>query len=224
MPGYIRGFVEREFADRWELVCRVDPFTGSQGNFKYVFLGTKWASPLGPVVHTEGFPDDLAPATKFAMLGRHLDAFERFSNEDLHDAFETFCDRHGSHRHVTLEELLAFDWEAGISDEARTELANNGFESATHRGLRLFELVDDAGDPYEEWAPDDANKWRRRLADTDELQALIAGEWIEFADRWVTLRVRGRHELIPDRWFDLLRLLYREEDFRDVRFSFYWHH
>ena len=90
--------------------------------------------------------------------------------------------------------------------------------------VHLFELVDDAGDPYEEWAPDDANKWRRRLADTDELQALIAGEWIEFADRWVTLRVRGRHELIPDRWFDLLRLLYREEDFRDVRFSFYWHH
>jgi hypothetical protein len=227
MPGYIRGFVEREFADRWELVCRVDPSTGSQGTFKYVFFGTGWASQLEPVVHTKGLAEELAPATKFAMMGRHQDAFERHSNTDLHRQFQTFRDRLTDHtppRHVTLEELLDFDWEAGVNEDARIDLANNGFESVAHKELRLFKLVDDDGTPYAEWGPEEADGWRSQLADTEELHSLLEGEWIEFADEWVTLRAQSRHELLPEKWFDLLRLLYREGDYRDVRFSFFWHH
>lgn len=235
MPGYVRGFVEREFADRWEFVCRVDPFTGSQGSFKYVLFGTGFASPLDPVVHAEGLPDDLAPATKLAMIGRHRDALGRLSNEDLNGRFREF--REGlagtpSPRHVSLAELLAFDWDRGIDDETRAALAENGADGSLRRALRLFELVDADGTAYAEWAPEGmesedgteqgGRRWRRRIAERGDAAALVSGDRVEFEGRTVSLRPRSRRELVPDRWFELLDLL--AGDRRTVRLVFYWHH
>lgn len=227
MPGYVRGFVEREFADRWEFVCRVDPFTGSQGAFKYVFLGTRWASALEPVVHTEGIPDDLAPATKLVMMGRTAEAMDRLSNEDLHERFQSYAGSDsdvGHPRHVTLEELQSFDWEQTISEERWQDLAERTDEP--RRELRLFELVDTDGTEYDEWAPDGADGWRLRVGGTDDAAALLDREWIEFDGRTVALRPRSRRELLPDSWFDLLELLAHDyhQSYQDVRLTFYWHH
>ena len=235
MPGYIRGFVEREFAGGWEFVCRVDPFTRSKGAFRDVFLAKNWASALEPVVHERGVPEDLAQDTKLAMLGRSANPMDRLSNEDLHEQFQTFRERLSKFtppRHVTLAKLIEFDWECGITHENRRELAEEGPTDLLNRVLRLFELVDADGEEYAEWGPERDEDWRiqfapwsdtEAFADQEETEALLRGEWVEYGDRHVSLRPRSRRELVPDDWFDLLRLLHRD-DHRDVRFIFYWHH
>lgn len=230
MPGYIRGFVEREFADQWEFVCRVDPFTGSQGSFKYVFFGTRAASALGPVVHTKGFPDDLAPSTKLAMLGRGGNGLDRLSGEDLHERFRSFRERLSDHtppRHVSLERLRAFDWDRGIDDEARAELADGELERSPYRVLRLFELVDADGRDFEEWEePTEEDDWRQELDRGETLEALLRGERVETDGKTVSLRPRSRREILPETWFELLELLSHDwaAGHRSVRFVFYWHH
>lgn len=228
MPGYVRGFVEREFASQWEFVCRVDPFTGSQGQFKYVLFGTDWASPLGPVVHTEGFPDDLAPATKLAMLGRPGDSLDRLSGSDLDEQFREFRtgSGHANHRHVSLAELLEFDWDRSISDEGRSELVEAEPRERTSAVRWLFELVDSTGTDYRDWERTDDWDWRTEFDQAATVDALLRGARVETGDRVVSLRPRSRREILPDTWFDLLELL--SDDFvaghRAVRFVFYWHH
>jgi hypothetical protein len=80
-------------------------------------------------------------------------------------------------RHVSLSELVAFDWDAGVDHETRFELAEEGIDGSTHRTLELFELVDRGGTPHEEWAPEDADGWRRRVVygEAADLPALLRG-------------------------------------------------
>lgn len=239
MPGYIRGFVEQEFADRWEFVCRVDPFTGGQGAFKYVFFGTGYASAFDPVVHTRGIPDDLGASTKLMLLsnGRLRDLDKR-SNEDLHEEFQQFEEHMVYPRHVTLDQLLSFDWDRGLDDATREEMVEEGLrfldpETTPERGPcpewvsqcglgRLFELVDTDGTLHEEWAPEEAGSWRERILHRDDLASILLGEPFQFDGRTARLRSKSRRELLPDSWFTLLELLARSH--RDVRFVFYWHH
>ncbi len=122
-----------------------------------------------------------------------------------------------------LEELLEFDWESGISDANRASLAEHGPNMALHMVLRLFDLIDSTGTKYSEWESEAEEGWRHKFVDRDDIETLLRGDLVEFEDRWVSLQARSRHELLPEDWFDLLRLLYLD-DYRDVRFIFYWHH
>ncbi|WP_415382330.1 hypothetical protein [Halosimplex sp. TS25] len=229
MPGYIRGVVEQKFGDSWELVSRVEPITGSQGTFKYVMLTTKWASYLDPLPGTEGLPEDLSVGAKLSMLGFASRSLDRFSNADLDAAFDTLTGDMKHEQHVSLDELTAFDWGQGISRPAwermREEYAESKPYPHEYRPLRLFELVDADGTPYEQWESDDARDcWRTRVTRQELVGPLLHREWIEIDGRQAHLRERTRKEMLPIHWFRLLATLDDASRHRDVRFTFYWVH
>lgn len=229
MPGYIRGFVEREFADGWEFVTRVDPFTGAQSDFKYLVFGMKQFEYLEPPPHTEGFPADLGPATKLAIFGRHGDPMQRLSNQDLEERFETTREDMRRERYSTLADLRAFDWDSAISYENWERLRADAAE--TDRTIRLsqllgpFELVDEDGTDYADWASTDGGtQWRWKAAEEGLAAALLDWELVSFEGRTARIRKRTRREILPDHWFRLLVTLDEASHWRQVRFVFFWEH
>jgi hypothetical protein len=225
MPGYLRGYVEREaYGDGpgWEFVTRVDPITGSQGPFKYVFFGLGFARVLDPVVHTEGFPKDVAPGTKAVLLSHTPGSFD----PELHPEARFGAEREEIERlsppprHVSLDALRAFDWDSGVTEETRAAIPEDPRMPAG-RALRLFELVDEDGTDYADWR--EANTvggWRSDRA-TLAVDALLRGETDRYEGRTVTLRPLTRRELVPGAWFRLLETL--SELPADVRFIVYHH-
>lgn len=230
MPGYIYGFVERAYADGWQFVTRVDPITGSQGAFKYVMFSSKRFRFLDPPPHTVGLPDDLAPETKLAILGRYLPSLERLSHEDLEERFEARTEQMGHERHASLAELREFDWDRGISYEnwerLRAEVAGTSPTANLARVLRAFELVDTDGTDYQDWetADEDRSDWRRRVVEDGLAEDLLGLESVTFDGRSARLRKRTRREILPDGWFRLLATLDRASYGREVRFTFFWEH
>jgi hypothetical protein len=235
VPGYIRGFVEREFADGWTFVCRVDPFTGSQGTFKYLMFSSRNLRFLDPPPHTEGFPDDLAPETKLAILGRYLPSLDRLSDQDLEKKFEEEKSKKGYKRHATLGQLSRFDWDRGISYENWEQLYAEVIEDSSSQDLStheltqlldLFELVDIDGIDYGDWetTTDGPRGWRRQAVEDGLFEDLLSWELVTFQDRSVRLRKRTRREMLPDHWFRLLATLERASYGREVRFIFFWEH
>lgn len=229
MPGYIRGVVEQEFGNSWELVSRVEPITGSQGTFKYVMLSTRWASYLDPLPSTAGLPGDLSVGAKLSMLGFAAPSLDRFSNADLDEKFDTLRGDMKHEQHVSLDELIAFDWERGISRSAWEQLREDYAESKPHshayRPLRLFELVDAGETPYEQWeSGEDRDGWRSRVTEQQLVEPLLRRERIELDGRQAYLRERTRKEMLPIHWFRLLATLDDASRHRDVRFTFYWVH
>jgi len=220
MPGYIQGVIEKQMGiGKWEFLSRIEPFTGSQGNFKYMAFGMKRFRFLEPFPHDRGFPEDLSLQSKAVIS---LNEYRQHLDEPIAE-FECGLKKR---RTVLLSDIKDIDWDKGISDENLQRLreeydSKEEYHEGDYRNLEVFELTDSEGNSLSE----KNLSWYRKEDITDEMiSSLVAGDTIDFRNRKVSLERKSRRELLPESWFKLLDLLDIFHEDHEIRFVFGWHH